>query len=285
MDINKFAPDFSKDAVFIPCSRKPFEFYGEVELCADCMENNYYTAWLTSNLSHLSYCPENKISEIISGKGELLKIFKERTQFAYAVKIDNTVFLIFQGSCSREDAFLDANFFPKKEESFAMHRGFSKAFSYLWPQIETFVNELKDEKLIIAGHSLGGALAYIASTRVRFHSVYTFGAPRVSFGNSDHSQKNIFRFVNCSDIVSTLPPAVFGFRHAGKMIFIDEDQAIHEDIGNKFILKKIKASGRYFIKGSGFSTVNAPLKSLVDHAPVNYSRALSRHLLSGRLEN
>ena len=285
MNIAKFAPDLSRDAVFIPCSREPFEFIGEGRLSRICMENIYHISWWAANLCHLSYCSENKISELILGKGEILEFFRERSQFAYAVKIEEVIFLVFQGSCSKEDAVLDMNFFPKMEESITMHRGFAKAFSYLWPQLEKFLEKYKESKIIATGHSLGGALAYIASTRFNCDSVYTFGAPRVIFGSQESSTAKFFRFVNCSDLVTTLPPAIFGFRHVGQMFFIDDDQRIHDNIGNKFIVKKMKASGAYLMKGSSFSKGNAALKSLVDHAPVNYTRALSRHLLSGELEN
>jgi len=286
MDITKFSPDLSRDAVFKPCSRVPFEFWDEFKKGHFCMENKWTQFWLAINLCHLSYCQESTLNQILEGKAKLIKIFEVRTQMAYAVEIGDFVYLVFQGSCKPEDTIIDLEFLPKKEESLSMHRGFIKAFSYLWPEIETFLKAVDENKLIITGHSLGGALAYILSTKTKFCKLITFGAPRVIFGNSDkvENEKN-YRFVNCSDAVPTLPPAIFGFRHFGKMIFIDEAQGIHEDIGNKFLLTKFNASGKFLLNGKSFGKGNAPLKSLVDHAPINYSRALSRHLLSMGLEN
>ena len=285
MDLDRFLPDFSRDAVFRPCSREPFEFYEEGDLSDFCMDKVFNMAWWAINFCHLSYCSEKKISELIEGKGELLEIFSVRTQFAYAVKMGDLVFIVFQGSCSREDALLDMNFLPKKSDSLALHRGFSKAFNYLWPQIQKFIQNYDTAKIVLTGHSLGGALAYIASTKFKCHSMYTFGTPRAVFGKSQENGGPIHRFVNCSDLVSTLPPAIFGFKHVGKLYFIDGGQEILEDIGNKYILSQVKSSGGYLFKGNSFSRGNAALRSLVDHAPINYSRALSRHLLTKELEN
>lgn len=285
MDLEKFAPDLTRDAVFRPCSRESFEFFGEGALLNFCMEKIYQTAWWAVNFCHLSYCSENKISEIINGKAELLEFFRVRTQFAYAVKLEDAIVISFQGSSSREDALLDMQFIPKKADSLAMHRGFYAAFEYLWPDLEKFLKKYNKEKIILAGHSLGGALAYIASNKIDYHSVYTFGAPRVLFGKMPKSVESVYRFVNCSDIVSTVPPAIFGFRHVGDLYFIDEKQIIHEGFESAQLVSKMKSSGEYILQGKSFDRNNAALKSLADHAPINYSRALSRHLLSKGLEN
>lgn len=287
MNIAEFSPDLSRDAVFRPCSREPFEFLEKVRSENLCMENSRVQFWWAANLCHLSYCHENKIKETLSTLGEDLKIFRARTQMAYSIIIDGYTFLVFQGSCSPEDTVLDLNFFPKKEESFSMHRGFHKAFTYLWPEIELFLKGADKNKLIITGHSLGGAIGYICSGKTEYYKLITFGAPRVHFGTSGIEADNDrhLRFVNCSDAVPTLPPAIFGFRHTGKMIFIDSEQGIHQNTGSKFILSKLTSSSSFLLKGKAFTKGNAPLKSLADHAPVNYSRALSRHLLLKELEN
>ena len=280
MNLKDFSPDLSRDAVFSPCSRKAFEFWPEFASGNFCMEDIWAQYWWLINLSHLSYCNEKTINDVLEGKVRLIKVFRARTQMAFAVEIEDYTCLVFQGSCTPEDQMLDISFLPKKEDSMSMHRGFNKAFSYIWPEIEAFLSSADSKKLILCGHSLGGALAFITASKVDFHKLVTFGAPRVQFGSklSIEPERHI-RFVNCSDAVPGLPPAIFGFRHVGKMIFIDGEQEIIEDTESNFILSKFTSSSKFFFNGKGFAKGNTPLRTLVDHAPINYSRALSRHLL------
>lgn len=285
LNSQSFLPDLSKDAVFRPCSREPFEFKGYLAGLEICMEKRDYAAWWAINFCHLSYCKKDSIKKKLPENCRLVEIIEERTQLAYCVEAGGYHFVIFQGSCAPEDTLLDLDFFPKKDESLSMHRGFHKAFNYLWPELQNLIDKIDPEKLILCGHSLGGALAYILSTKVKYHSLYTFGAPRVVFNAGNTECKNIYRYVNCSDAVPTLPPAVFGFKHIGQLIFIDDNQIIHEEPGFNSIFTRISSSGKFFAKGKWIMKGNAPTRSLVDHAPVNYSRALSRHLLQEQLEN
>ena len=281
-----FTPDLSSDAVFRPCSRRTFDFFDDIADLNLCMESRWLQNWWAINLCHLSYFPKNQIEEILSEKAQLLQVFEKRTQFAFAVKVEDLTFIIFQGSCTPEDTLIDLNFMPKKHEALSLHRGFAKAFNYIWPQIQEYLKCVDSKKLIFTGHSLGGALALLASEKYECLKAITFGAPRVIFGSQKYlTFYNHFRFVNCSDAVPGLPPAVFGFRHSGKLMFIDSDQQIHQEPKHRFFISKVSASSKYFFRGKGFIKQNAPLKSLVDHAPVNYSKALSRHLLSLGLDN
>jgi triacylglycerol lipase len=94
-----------------------------------------------------------------------------------------------------------------------VHEGFQKAFD----SIEETINErlksdqLKDKPLYITGHSLGGALATIATREfkipIEIAASYTFGSPRV--GNEDwinRIKSPVYRLVNAADSVTMLPP-------------------------------------------------------------------------------
>jgi hypothetical protein len=98
------------------------------------------------------------------------------------------------------------------------HQGFVRAIGDIWdPVLEAVDAERKknDRPIWITGHSLGGALAFLAAWLFRrkfinIHQVYTFGAPMI--GNAlaiqaldrDYAGK-IFRFVNRPDPVPKLP--------------------------------------------------------------------------------
>jgi predicted lipase len=72
-----------------------------------------------------------------------------------------------------------------------VHTGFDAGFNMVKIQVRTLVKDLvkkyPEAEIIVNGHSLGGALAILASVDLKLHigkvsSVYTFGQPRV--GNS-----------------------------------------------------------------------------------------------------
>ena len=244
------------------------------------------TAWWAANLSHAAYCPLERIRVMTKGRGELLQVFENRTQMAYAVLIHDTIFLVFQGSQSNEDTVLDIKFFPKSESGCLVHRGFQKALDIIWDQIVGFLSQLSDEKIIFTGHSLGGALAQLAALRHTPSEIYTFGAPRVgtsTFVNQLTAPH--WRFVNCTDLATWAPPAMFGFRHHGEIVFIDRLGVVHfnHTLSDR-ALQRLAASTQYAAQFQWFRSGNAFSRSLVDHAPVNYCKALSRHLLSKGLE-
>ena len=99
-----------------------------------------------------------------------------------------------------------------------IHSGFKKAFEHVSKNIQEDLNKKKyaDKPLLITGHSLGGALATIASKQLTHEggiaACYTFGSPRV--GNEEWSygiKTPIYRVVNAFDCVTMLPPGVLIF--------------------------------------------------------------------------
>lgn len=112
------------------------------------------------------------------------------------------------------------------------HQGFVTAITAVWEPLYAEVSARQQEKercFWITGHSLGGALALLASwlffrKTMKPHQVYTFGGPMV--GNKIVAEAfdrefagKIFRYVNGPDPVPLLPMmslAANDFVHAGK---------------------------------------------------------------------
>jgi hypothetical protein len=112
------------------------------------------------------------------------------------------------------------------------HRGFISALGSIWAPVFAAVNKALEEKerpLFVCGHSLGGALAQLASWRlqknyVAVEQLYTFGAPMV--GNDAAAAAfdkefagKIFRFVDTPDLVPRLPTVSLvanSYRHCEK---------------------------------------------------------------------
>ena len=94
-----------------------------------------------------------------------------------------------------------------------VHSGFYKAFDVVKSQIATDLSSEKNRNLplYITGHSLGGALAIIATyclSNDQIAACYTFGGPRVgnlAFGQS--IKPPIYRIINAADLVPRLPPS------------------------------------------------------------------------------
>ena len=103
-----------------------------------------------------------------------------------------------------------------------VHCGFLQAFECCEDEIKAAVhdNVPDDLGLYITGHSLGGALAQIASVvleRPNLAACYTFGSPRVGTWNFDRLVKcPHYRVINNWDLVPNVPPPLYrGYLHSG----------------------------------------------------------------------
>ncbi len=103
-----------------------------------------------------------------------------------------------------------------------VHEGFLHAYEVCGDAIATAVNTAipADRGLYITGHSLGGALAQIASAileRDTLAACYTYGSPRVGTAAFDRVVKcPHYRGVNNWDIVPGVPlETPWGYQHSG----------------------------------------------------------------------
>lgn len=120
-------------------------------------------------------------------------------------------YLIFRGTFNTAGWITDLDFKPTNHGAFPgkIHEGFGKA----WDQFNVWFNKRyeSDKQLYIIGHSLGGALATLATYIYPATKTFTFGQPSV--GDSvfaDYFGKHPFeRYVNGTDPVPHIAP----FRH------------------------------------------------------------------------
>lgn len=91
-----------------------------------------------------------------------------------------------------------------------LHRGFLRAFETVEEILEPMLKEVEDLPLYITGHSLGGAVAVVATWKnsaYRNAACYTFGSPRVGNGAfAERFKTPIYRIVNGPDPVPFVPP-------------------------------------------------------------------------------
>lgn len=119
------------------------------------------------------------------------------------------------------------------------HRGFMQALDAIWQPFFQAVDSAfaaKVRPVWVCGHSLGGALALLASWRlernfVPVHQVFTFGAPMI--GNEAAAAAferemgdRVFRFIDCHDLVPKLPTVSLTsneYGHCPREMLLGED--------------------------------------------------------------
>lgn len=144
---------------------------------------------------------------------ELVETFNNGGTQVFLAKreADRVAVLAFRGTEKEaEDIKTDLNARFYTRGGVKVHDGFRQAFAYVEPMLKAKTSTLSDYKLYITGHSLGGALALVASRVLSTDNVaacYTFGSPKV--GNSefgDDIKIPIYRVVNAADLVPRVPP-------------------------------------------------------------------------------
>ncbi len=162
-----------------------------------------------------------------------------------------------------------------------VHSGFKTLFDRLWPLIEPVIADIPGP-FIYTGHSLGAALATMASVRITPDFLYTFGSPRI--GNAafrdqlDHPPH--FRITNHHDIVTLLPQTVdqikpFDFHHTGHFIYLDENGEVQHNPSPETLANDHWAPDKPLTYLSRTFNSPHPPECVQDHSPIQYTRKLA----------
>ena len=129
-----------------------------------------------------------------------------------------------------------------------VHKGFYQSYASISTQIWDAVAELREyygnqTKLVITGHSLGGAMAThcaidaVINYEINPSYVYTFGAPRLGNGNfADYYKSiipNLYRVTFKKDPVPHLPFKSWSYAHLPNEIYYPDD---FDDISSGYII-------------------------------------------------
>lgn len=175
---------------------------------------------------------------------------------------DDTIIIAFRGTREREDwKISNLKVLPIKlrdcgeqSESIRVHQGFHNTLNFIdkttqTRSLDTIITHIQKNnlfngrKIVITGHSLGGALAILFAVKLRYYNteyfnahiseIVTFGNPAVGFKAFQNFYQELndktFRIVNSSDIVPFTPP--FFYRHIGKQIWLRDSNNIFENTG------------------------------------------------------
>ena len=190
-------------------------------------------------LKLLKYCALSYENfQPFDGSDRLISINCSNSGVQYYIRIiKDTMHITFRGTDSFKDILTDAKFsghspkFCNTDKRIKIHRGFLSAYlsEGIAKRIHSYItDEIKE--IFICGHSYGGALSLICAyelncyfPHINFHTI-VFGCPRT--GNRAFAQNfnkllpDTVRIENGNDIITKLPPPVFGYRHVGRVIHI-----------------------------------------------------------------
>jgi len=239
------------------------------------------TAWLMAVMSQLAYLLfENSTDSLKKALSEadfeLIKPFNCNGTQAFLAKreSDKMAILAFRGT-QKEDprdiiTDLQANFYQDAKGA-KIHDGFYRAFQCVENEIKSVCEGLKEYSLYVTGHSLGGAIALIATRALNSDNLaacYTYGSPKVGNEEFDDDIKPpIYRIVNAYDIVPFSPPTYIfeimytlpwkkiqdfaknflGYAHHGDMRYLSHCKENFEDL-------KVISNYNEFIRLAGLWT-------------------------------
>ena len=193
----------------------------------------------------------------------------------HIVSNKNEIVLCFRGTEPGEfsDIKADLNALPDRAQNGSgfVHNGFQEEVNKVWDQINIALSKMKlsDKKFYICGHSLGGAMATIATSRfgTKVDCLYTYGSPRTGTRKFVKSFSNIphFRHVNNNDLVTCVPFAILGYRHHSQPRYINYFGKIRKM--SKWQRTKDKWRGRW-----AAIKKRMPFDGAYDHSMVYYSK-------------
>lgn len=219
-------------------------------------EFSFKNALTLAEASELAYKSQAEYEKILKeqwGFSDVYPLDKNETQ-GFIAKKDNMILIAFRGTeeTKNEDIFTDILAYQTKTELGKVHYGFLRALKAVWKDVLTAVKNYQDnnQPVWITGHSLGGALAALATAKLasinacqNIGGVYTFGQPRV--GDKDFKEKfekllpsGAYRVTNFKDPVTLVPlninlkiwkkRIIFQYKHAGNLILFNATGGIAE---------------------------------------------------------
>jgi hypothetical protein len=197
----------------------------------------------SARFSAVAYCPENQVAswncywctqipDFI-----LLDTFWEASTSTYAYLgydpgKDHFV-LAFEGTQDIEDWIIDlqiATLSPYKEYPDArVHTGFWKAYTSIRQPLFDALGRFRVQTLFVTGHSLGNALATVASLDIaeelNMSSITMVGLAGPRVGNPAYAElfqtliSDYYRITHSNDPIPHLPPMFLGFMHIGHEVY------------------------------------------------------------------
>ncbi len=164
---------------------------------------------------------------------------EETNTLGFALEKRGTLHIVFRATHDGEDApdlRLNLTAYRRRpayhsgDSNVRAHAGFLTRYEAVRADIARRVEASDLDRILLIGHSSGGAVAKIAyeDLRSRYSErdvrAITYGTPRV-FNRAGAQQladdrERILRVVNGDDLIAATPPAFLGYRHVGTLLRI-----------------------------------------------------------------
>lgn len=182
------------------------------------------------------------------------------------------------------DLVSDANFVRKPWDLGAgsVHAGFRHSALGLWPEVQAWLQQVKGQRVVACGHSLGAAIATLLAVPAGAATLITIGSPRVGDATFASTVREHFaadgrrheRITHCCDTVTRVPPTQLGFAHVEPArVYIDRHGRPVDAPPDAVIDDDRDAARRDYLVSHAFRRGTVLVRELADHAPINYLRA------------
>lgn len=195
------------------------------------------TSYVMASMAKLAYEPfetsdvELKlfISKLDSGGFQLVEVFSVVETQAFLAHNGKYAVLAFRGTEAKwQDIQSDIRTKRERTDSGKIHAGFHDAYALVGDKIKAKLADVSDYPLYITGHSLGGALATVATQDLeksgykdQIAACYTYGSPRVGNADFDENIRSpVYRIINFIDIVTFVPLFSMGFVPVGDVRYL-----------------------------------------------------------------
>jgi hypothetical protein len=209
----------------------------------------------------------------------------------FVALLDKATVLAFRGTQNIGNCLTDADtlLVPQSPYPGRVHCGFAEAVEQVWPQVRQLLGTPSHcGALWLTGHSLGAAMATLASVRLthegyKVRSVYTYGSPRAGdrLFHDSYCLPN-YRFVNNNDLVPHLPFR-WCYKHVGKLRLVDGEGQFSEEAASweakkQSLAGKAKRVQRAHRHSTGLLHAFCEFDWLADHHVDKYLDAIRKIL-------
>ena len=247
-------------------------------------------ASILGEAASLAYRDYESVKKVVEEewKMELLEFFDVQDTQAFLArtpKADGGMILAFRGTESLKDWMTDADIRLVNGPGGKVHEGFNCALNTIWRNLWKRLSDSAQRgqrSLWITGHSLGAALATLATAKIRLEQshpvsgLYTFGSPRA--GDQDFKRNfeqdfmyRTFRFVNNNDVVPRIPFRALNYDHVGIFKYF----SYKGKLDDKKTWDQILLDG---LKGRIDDLLAPGTDGVKDHAIIRYVENLSKLL-------